>query len=274
MTMVINNNQDAWISIGELNRNIKDTVREFEKIVTGQEINYASDDSSKYATSEKMRTKIRALEQNQQNAKAGMLMLTMAQEGIQEQLDILNTIKTRAIQASDATTSDEDRQWIQKEIDDGFKKIDDIAYEIEHNGINLLTGNVPIRETTVGWKLLLTPQVLEESDLYIVDDVYFQLDGIEGPFDAFSRYQSVDTPSTSLLNGNSRVNLSGGTDGTPAQYEMDFSGKSVSDLVGKAFQIRGVNARGNLQSSYTRFAIVDSSRTYNTSGVSSGNVGI
>ena len=270
--MVVNNNQDAGISIGEVNRNIKDTVREFEKVVTGQEINYSSDDPSKYAASEKMRTKIRALEQNQQNAKAGMIMLTMAQEGIQEQLDILSTIKARALQAADATTTDDDRKWIQSEIEKGFRKIDDIAYEIEHNGINLLTGNVPIRETTVGWQLLLTPQVLEDSDLYIVDDVYFQLDGIEGPFDAFSRYQSVDTPSTSLLNGNSKVNLSGGTDGTAAQYEMDFSGKSVSDLVGKAFQIRAVNARGNLQNNYTNFAVVDSSRPYNTNGVNSGNV--
>ena len=267
MAMVINNNQDAWISIGELNRNIKDTVREFEKVVTGQEINYASDDSSKYSTSERMRTKIRALEQNQQNAKAGMLMLTMAEEGIQEQLDILKSIKTRAIQASDATASDDDRRWIQSEIDDGFRKIDDIAYEIEHNGINLLTGNVPIRETTVGWQLLLTPQIVEDSDMHLIDDVYFQLDGIDGPFDAFCRYQSVPTPSPSLLNGNSSENLSGGTDGTPAQFEMDFSGKSVSDLVGKAFQIRGVTERGNLTNYYTNFAIIDSSRSgtpYNT----------
>lgn len=267
MAMVINNNQDAWISIGELNRNIKDTVREFEKIVSGQEINYASDDSAKYSVSEKMRTKIRALEQNQQNAKAGMLMLTMAQEGIQEQLDILKTIKTRAMQASDASANDEDRQWIQQEIDSGFQKINDIAYEIEHNGINLLTGNVPIRETTVGWKLLLTPQVLEDSDMHLIDDVYFQLDGLQGPFDAFSRYKSVDTPSQSLLQGNSSVNLSGGRDGTPAVFQMDFSGKNVSDLVGKAFQVRGVNARGTT-SGFTNYAIVDSnsSTKYNTSG--------
>ena len=265
--MVINNNQDAWISIGELNRNIKDTVREFEKVVTGQEINYASDDPSKYSNSERMRTKIRALEQNQQNAKAGMLMLTMAEEGIQEQLDILKTIKARAIQASDATASDDDRRWLQSEIDDGFRKIDDIAYEIEHNGINLLTGNVPIRETTVGWQLLLTPQIVENSDMYIVDDVYFQLDGIDGPFDAFCRYQSVPTPSPSLLNGNSSENLSNGKDGTPAQFEMNFSDKSVSDLVGKAFQIRGVTERGS-NGGYTNFAIIDSSRSglpYNTS---------
>ena len=267
MAMVINSNQEAWISIGELNRNIKDTVREFEKIVTGQEINYAGDNPSKYSMSEKMRTKLRALEQNQLNAKAGMFMMTMAQEGIQEQLEILQTIKTRAMQATDVSTSDDDRQWLQKEIEDGFKKINDIAYEIEHNGINLLTGNVPIRETTVGWKLLLTPQILEDSDMHLIDDVYFQLDGLQGPFDAFCRYQSVSTPSPSLLNGNSSVNLSGGADGTSAQFKMDFSDKSVSDLVGKAFVVKGVNARGSTGDSY--YAIIDSSRSglpYNTGG--------
>ncbi|MBR3747267.1 MAG: hypothetical protein IKN27_09955, partial [Selenomonadaceae bacterium] len=196
----------------------------------------------------------------------GMLMLTMAEEGIQEQLDILKTIRARTIQASDATATDEDRQGIQKEIDDGLRKIDDIAYDIEHHGINLLTGNVPIRETTIGWQLLLTPQILDDSDMHLVDDIYFQLDGLQGPFDAFSRYQSVDTTS-SLLNGNSSVNLSGGTDGISAVFEMDFSGKSVSDLVGKAFQVRGVNARGSV-SGYYKYAIVDSnsSTKYNTSG--------
>ncbi|MBR1646747.1 MAG: hypothetical protein IJ685_08225 [Selenomonadaceae bacterium] len=264
MSMIVNNNPDAWISIGELNRNIKDTVREFTKIVTGQEISYAGDNPSKYSMSEKMRAKIRALEQNQQNAKNGMIMLTMAQEGIQEQLDILKTIKLRALQAADSSTSDDDRLWLQKDIEDGFQKINDIAYEIEHNGINLLTGNVPIRETTIGWKLLLTPQVLDDSDMHLVDDVYFQLDGLQGPFDAFCRYQSVATPST-LLNDNSSVNFSGGTDGTSAQFKMDFSNKSVSDLVGKAFQVKGVNARGLTGTSY--YAIIDSSRTgtpYNT----------
>ena len=137
-----------------------------------------------------------------------------------------------------------------------------------------MTGNVPIRETTVGWQLLLTPQIVENSDMYIVDDVYFQLDGIDGPFDAFCRYQSVPTPSPSLLNGNSSENLSNGKDGTPAQFEMDFSDKSVSDLVGKAFQIRGVAERGNLVNYYTNFAVVDSSNgvAYNTSAVNAGNV--
>lgn len=263
MAMVINNNKDAWISIGELNRNIKDTVREFEKITTGQNFNSAADDSAKYSVSEKMRTKIRALEQNQQNAKAGMLMLTMAQEGIQEQLDILKTIKARALQAADVSASDDDRQWIQSEIEDGFQKINDIAYEIEHNGINLLTGNVPIRETTVGWQLLLTPQILEDSDMNLIDDKYFELDGLEGPFDVFARYQSVDSPVSTLLNGNTSVNPDGGTDGVSAV--LDVAIDSVSDLSGKGFYVRGVDARGNNRNFY--YAIVDSSKgvNYNTS---------
>ncbi|MBR3745995.1 MAG: hypothetical protein IKN27_03445, partial [Selenomonadaceae bacterium] len=107
MAMVISS-QDIRISMGELNRNIKDTVREFTKIITGQEINSAADNSAKYSMSEKMRMKIRALEQNQQNARNGLIMLTMAQEGIQEQLDILKTIKLRALQAADASASDDD----------------------------------------------------------------------------------------------------------------------------------------------------------------------
>ena len=263
MAMVINNNQDAWISIGELNRNIKDTVREFEKVVSGQEINYASDDPAKYSMSEKMRTKIRALEQNQINAKAGMTMLTMAQEGIQEQLDILKTIKTRAIQAADASASDDDRQWIQREIDDGFQKINDIAYEIEHNGINLLTGNVPIRETTIGWQLLLTPQILEDSDMNLIDDTYFELDGLEGPFDVFKRYQSVDTPVSTLLGAESSVNPDGGTDGVSAVLDVEID--SLSQLTNKGLYVRGVDARGNNRTFY--YALVDSSSgvNYNTS---------
>ncbi|MBR2518550.1 MAG: hypothetical protein IKE46_01990 [Selenomonadaceae bacterium] len=263
MAMVISS-QDMRISMGELNRNIKDTVRDFTKIITGQEINNAGDDSAKYSMSEKMRAKIRALEQGQQNAQNGMVMLTIAQEGIQEQLDILKTIKLRALQAADASASDDDRQWLQKEIEDGFKQIDDIAYDIELNGINLLTGNVPIRETAVGWKLLLTPQILEDSDMNLINDAYSQLDGLEGPFDTFTRYQSVDTTVSALLGNDSSVNLSGGADGTSAVFETTFNTNSASDLAGKGFRLLSYNDRGSYN--YAYYAIIDSSDStkYNT----------
>lgn len=67
MAMTIMNNNGAALSLGELNKNISRAGKDLKKLASGMKLNGAGDDASGYAISEKMRTRLRALVQDDQN---------------------------------------------------------------------------------------------------------------------------------------------------------------------------------------------------------------
>ena len=117
MGMSIYNNLTAMSALHENNRNEKSLAKMLKRAASGMKINSAGDDASGYAISEKMRVKLRALEQNDRNVKNGASMLRTASGAVQEQTNLLKTIKQKVIDASNDTNTDQDREVIQKEID-------------------------------------------------------------------------------------------------------------------------------------------------------------
>ncbi len=129
MAIKVKNNLLAIRSLGQLNINITELGKALTKVSGGQKINSAGDDASGLAISEKMRVRIRALEQDIQNVKNGRAMLDTAEGGLQRQLDLMRTIKAKVIDAANDSNTDEDRMTIQKEIDHHFQEIQSIAYQ-------------------------------------------------------------------------------------------------------------------------------------------------
>ena len=115
--MSVYNNLTAMSALHENNRNEKSLAKMLKRAASGMKINSAGDDASGYAISEKMRVKLRALEQNDCNVKNGASMLRTASGAVQEQTNLLKTIKQKVIDASNDTNTDQDREVIQKEID-------------------------------------------------------------------------------------------------------------------------------------------------------------
>ena len=138
MAMIVRNNLAAMKSLSQLNINITELGKSLARISSGQKINFAGDNAAGFAISEKMRVRIRALEQDFQNVQNGSSMLNTAEGAIQRQLDLLRTIKAKAIDAANDSNTDDDRITIQKEIDHYFKEIQNIAYGTEFNGKKLI----------------------------------------------------------------------------------------------------------------------------------------
>ena len=99
-------------SLGQLNINITELGKALTKVSSGQKINSAGDDASGLAISEKMRVRMRALEQDIQNVKNGRAMLNTAEGGLQRQLDLMRTIKAKVIDAANDSNTEMDRQTI------------------------------------------------------------------------------------------------------------------------------------------------------------------
>ena len=188
MGMSIYNNLTAMSALHENNRNEKSLAKMLKRAASGMKINSASDDASGYAISEKMRVKLRALEQNDRNVKNGASMLRTASGAVQEQTNLLKTIKQKVIDASNDTNTDQDREVIQKEIDHCYSQMADIVYDTEFNGEKILLGN-SVAEVVSSWEVLNNAMLADDSDIpgLLADANESSLDGEQGPFATFGK---------------------------------------------------------------------------------------
>ena len=160
MAMVVKNNMSALSTLNTLNRNTKALSKSLQKVSSGMKINSAADDASGYAISERMRVQIRSLDQANSNAQNGGSMMKVAEGAVSSTVEILKTLKEKAVNAANDTNTDADRQTIQKELDQSIDQINDNA-NVTFNGQYLVDGskNSKTKET----KTALTNQSLYSS---------------------------------------------------------------------------------------------------------------
>lgn len=237
MGMSIYNNLTAMSALHENNRNEKSLAKMLKRAASGMKINSAGDDASGYAISEKMRVKLRALEQNDRNVKNGASMLRTASGAVQEQTNLLKTIKQKVIDASNDTNTDQDREVIQKEIDHCYSQMADIVYDTEFNGEKILLGN-SVAEVVSSWEVLNNAMLADDSDIpgLLADANQSTLDGEQGPFATFGKAtddipydgynQKAESPAAwpeSSVNNTNGDYMVGGTKGVSNIIDLDLS---------------------------------------------------
>lgn len=262
MGMSIYNNLTAMSALHENNRNEKSLAKMLKRAASGMKINSAGDDASGYAISEKMRVKLRALEQNDRNVKNGASMLRTASGAVQEQTNLLKTIKQKVIDASNDTNTDQDREVIQKEIDHCYSQMADIVYDTEFNGEKILLGN-SVAEVVSSWEVLNNAMLADDSDIpgLLADANQSTLDGEQGPFATFGKAtddipydgynQKAESPAAwpeSSVNNTNGDYMVGGTKGVSNTIDLDlsqytnFSATNQYPLDNKSFCVNSPNS--------------------------------
>ena len=112
--------------------------KSLEKLSSGFRINSAADDASGLAIADKLRTQNTSLIQSIQNANNGISLVKVADKAIAEQSNIVDSVKAKLLQAKTATTSDEGRESIRKDIVKLLGQLDNIAAQTNYNGTTLL----------------------------------------------------------------------------------------------------------------------------------------
>ena len=140
MAMVVKNNMSALSALNTLNTNTNALSKSLKKVASGMKINSAADDASGYAISEKMRVNIRSLNQANANAQNGTSMMKVAEGAVSSTVEILKTMKEKAVNAANDTNTDADRATIQKELDQSIDQINDNA-NVTFNGQYLVDGS-------------------------------------------------------------------------------------------------------------------------------------
>ena len=140
MAMVVKNNMTAINTLNTLNKNSSALSKSLQKVSSGMKINSAADDASGYAISERMRLQIRSLDQANQNTQNGSSMMKVAEGAVSSTVEILKTLKEKAVNAANDSNTDSDRQTIQKELDQSIDQINDNA-NVTFNGKYLVDGS-------------------------------------------------------------------------------------------------------------------------------------
>ncbi len=157
--MRINTNVSS-LTAQEAAKNTNNSIsNSLEKLSSGLKINKASDDASGLAIADKLRTQVTSINQGVANGNSAIALLQIADKSMAEQSKILDTVKSKLIQANTATTSSDGRDSIRKDITKLLEQLDNIAQQTNYNGTYLLQQNA----TTITASNTLNFQVGEKS---------------------------------------------------------------------------------------------------------------
>jgi len=109
-----------------------------EKLSSGLRNNKASDDASGLAIADKLRTQASSISQSVSNGNSATALTQIADKAMAEQSNILDVVKQKLIQAATATTSQEGRTAIAKDVNKLLTQLNNIATQTNYNGVQLL----------------------------------------------------------------------------------------------------------------------------------------
>ncbi|RQD72331.1 flagellin A [Campylobacter hepaticus] len=143
-------------NIGALNAHANSSVNAIEldkslsRLSSGLRINSAADDASGMAIADSLRSQASTLGQAISNGNDALGILQTADKAMDEQLKILDTIKTKATQAAQDGQSLKTRTMLQADINRLMEQLDNIANTTAFNGKQLLSGGFINQEFQVG----------------------------------------------------------------------------------------------------------------------------
>lgn len=150
MALRINTNIAAMTAHKNMIKNDNGLSSSLEKLSSGLRINRAADDASGMAIADSLRSQSLGLGQAIRNANDGISMVQTADGALDEAINIVNTIKTKTIQAAQDGQTTESRQAIQADINKLLEELDIIARTTAFNGQKLLSGQFTNKKFQVG----------------------------------------------------------------------------------------------------------------------------
>ena len=238
--------------------NSSNLSKSLERLSTGLKINAAKDNASGMAIANQLKTQASSLSQAIDNGNQANSVLLTADKAIEEQSNILDQIKSKAIQAAQDGQSTKTRNMLQADINRLMEELDNIANSTSFNGKQLLSGGFSNQEFQVGDKSNITVKTTIgstqsskigvtrfETGANITASSNMQLtlkqyDGIQDfKFAAVNISYSVNTGVGALAE---EINRNSGTTGVRATYNVTTTGVFAvkASSTAEDFSINGV----------------------------------
>ncbi len=232
--------QQAFQNLSDTSEQLADTR---ERLTTGLRINSASDDAAGFEIAEGLEARTGSQQQALRNIGDAKSALSVAEGGLDSQLNILQSAREKAVQAANGSLSQNERDAIAGELKEQVGEINDIAKNTTFNGDKLIEGGT---SGDNGNSVGLTFQTGSESDqtfdVNIENSTARDL-GVETDLDASKAASTTDT-------GGQRVNSDG--DFTDAQVDTALEGAVSAATTG------GGDLAGDLEGGSFEVSVEDS----------------
>ena len=134
----VRTNMLALNAMRQFNLNTKKNAKNTEKLSSGYKINRAADDAAGLSMSETMRRLIRGLQKGSENITEGISLIKVADAALGEIADMLQRINELSVKAYNGTNTQQDRQYIQMEVDQLLEEIGRTGETTTYNEIQIL----------------------------------------------------------------------------------------------------------------------------------------
>ena len=139
---VINTNVKSMYAQDALTVNNRKLDQSMQRLSTGLRINSAKDDAAGLAISNRMSSQIAGLSVAIRNANDGISMMQTAEGALGEVTDMLQRMRELALQSASDINNDNDRSYLNAEVQSLKTEIDRIVSTTQFNGKNLLDGTM------------------------------------------------------------------------------------------------------------------------------------
>ncbi|RKY57102.1 MAG: flagellin, partial [Candidatus Neomarinimicrobiota bacterium] len=133
-------NVDAMRAFASMSKINEELGAVQDRLATGKKITSTEDDPAGYQLARGLESRSRGLEVALSNVTNAKSILSVAESGYQNIMDILQVIKEKATQAADQSLNATQRSAIDTQVDALISEIGDIVSETTFNGDSLIDG--------------------------------------------------------------------------------------------------------------------------------------
>ena len=266
MALRINTNVSALSAHKNMIKNDTALSTSLGRLSSGLRINKAADDASGMSIADSLRSQSMGLGQAIKNGNDGISIVQTADAALEESINIINTIKTKAIQSAQDGQTASSRKAIQSDISKLREELDVIAKTTSFNGQKLLSGNFSDKQFQIGAyageTVGISIQSTEATKIGHVtsSDLTFSGEGSA----ALSLYSNLTNETYDLNSVDLKFNNS-----------KENSLAAVADSINKLSDTLGISATAVVQST-TNFAIAagTTDESFGINGVAIGKLNV
>ena len=148
MAVYVNTNVSSLNGQRYLN-NVQNSLNTtYTRLSSGLRINSAKDDSAGLQIADRLTAQINGLNQGNRNSNDGIALAQTIEGGLDEISNMLQRIRTLAVQSANGTNGASDRESIQNEVDSLTAEITRIAEQTTFGGKHILKGHTAAADVT------------------------------------------------------------------------------------------------------------------------------
>ena len=140
MALYVNTNVSSINAQRKLTNATNSLNVSYQRLASGYRINSAKDDAAGLMISDRLTSQINGLNQGNRNANDGIALAQTIEGALDETTNMLQRIRTLAVQSANGTNSSEDRTAIQQEVNQLCAEINRIAADTTFAGKTILDG--------------------------------------------------------------------------------------------------------------------------------------